>query len=696
MQNNLPASRRAFLQWMSSTPLLSSLSFNALAAQPDSSANSGKISDGVLLIEFNQDLHSRISCTVNNALHRLTQFAPADTLELENGQQVRQFKMTSAVTSKLDGEQGQMHLIQGVSKEGIQKSLEILSLKKYPGLVLYRVRYRNLSSTALKIKSWTNAACAIEADASGKPAFWSFSGGTYQDRRDALQPVKAGFNQANFMGMNATDYGGGTPVIDIWRPDCGLAIGHIELAPKLVSLPIERKGAAVHIAMYAGHAAELAPGEELTTHETFLCAHAGDYFQALNTYRQVMADRGIQMAAVPEESYQPIWCAWGYERNFSLEYVAATLPKVKELGLEWAVIDDGWQTANGDWYVDKHKFPRGEEDLKALVKTIGDAGLKSRLWYCPLAVNPGTDLLHDHTDMLLLDADGAVQNISWWNSFYLCPAYAPTVEYTKALVRKMLGEWGFAGLKIDGQHLNGVAPCFNPAHHHARPEESVEKLQEFFHAIYQTAMEVNPHAVIEICPCGTEFAFHNMPYMNQTPASDPLSSWQVRLKGKTFKALMGPAAPFAGDHVELSEHGDDFASTVGVGGVVSTKFTWPVDPKPKDSFLLTPEKDALWHKWIALYNQKMLPTGQYRGDLYDIGFDKPEGHVVIKGEKIYYAFYADSWRGAIALRGLGAVKYRVRDYYNDLDLGVVSAASNRISHSFERALLLEVTPIEVV
>ena len=61
--------------------------------------------------------------------------------------------------------------------------------------------------------------------------------------------------------------------------------------------------------------------------------------------------------------------------------------------------------------------------------------------------------------------------------------------YTEALVTQFIGEWGFAGLKIDGQHLNGVPPCFNPAHHHARPEESVEGLQNFYQAIYQAAMQ---------------------------------------------------------------------------------------------------------------------------------------------------------------------------------------------------------------
>ncbi len=187
------------------------------------------------------------------------------------------------------------------------------------------------------------------------------------------------------------------------------------------------------------------------------------------------------------------------------------------------------------------------------------------------------------------------------------------------------------GLKIDGQHLNGVAPCYNPAHKHARPEESVEKLQDFCKALYEQAMAIDPEAVIEICPCGTSYAFHNMPAMNQTVASDPLSSWQVRHKGKTIKALMGPSACYAGDHVEMSDRASDFASTVGVGGIVSTKFTWPRDPKPKDSFLLTPDKEIEWRKWIALYNQKRLAQGQYLGGLYDIGFDKPEAHVVDEG-----------------------------------------------------------------
>jgi alpha-galactosidase len=257
-----------------------------------------------------------------------------------------------------------------------------------------------------------------------------------------------------------------------------------------------------------------------------------------------------------------------------------------------------------------------------------------------------------------------------------------------------MGEWGYAGLKLDGQHLNGVAPCHNPAHKHARPEESVEQLQDFWNAVYREAIAIDPDAVVELCPCGTAQAFHNMPYMNQPVASDPESSWQVRHKGKTIKALMGPSAAYAGDHVELSDKGNDFASTVGIGAIVSTKFTWPHDPKPKNGFLLTPQREAEWRRWIALYNEKRLPEGRYRGELYDIGFDKPEAHAITKDGRCYYAFYAERWDGPVELRGLGEGRYTVADLWAGRTIGSVSATVNRLSVAFERFLLLEATPLD--
>jgi alpha-galactosidase len=495
------------------------------------------------------------------------------------------------------------------------------------------------------------------------------------------------------MGMNASDYGGGTPVVDVWRRDVGLAVGHVETQPRLVSLPIQSMASGVQISITTDQEIKLAPGQTLNTPECFVAVHAGDYFATLDTYRRIMAQRGIASPTPPESAYEPMWCAWGYEREFSLPLVQGTLGKVRELGFKWAVIDDGWQTMTGDWNVSTQRFPQGEADMKALVTKIKANGLKPRLWLAPLAVAPGSDILHDHTDMLLLDKEGATQNVTWWNSFYICPAYEKTRENTRALVRKILGDWGFEGLKIDGQHLNGVAPCYNPAHKHARPEESVEQLQLFYKTLYDTAREVNPDAVVEVCPCGTAYAFHNMPFMNQAPASDPLTSWQVRHKGKTLKALMGPSAAYAGDHVELSDRGDDFASTVGIGAVVSSKFTWPIDPKPKDSFLLSPARELDWRKWVQLYSARMLPKGRYRGELYDIGFDKPETHVVEKDGCLHYAFYAEKWHGVVTLRGLKKGAYTLYDYVNKQNLGRINTAKPQVKLNFNGHLLIEARPV---
>ncbi len=669
-----------------------------------------KLEDRSIRLEFDNQMQLRVwdlpTPTASDA-QALVPWTTADYLTLgggertAGGERTTQFALhdqsTSAVATPLG--HGQRLVLRGVSSQQLEKRIEVHLLDAYPGFALYRVRYRNLGPQAISLRRWTNTQLRLprlqanDGSSVVDPPFWSFCGSTHADRRDWVQRVNTGFSQENFMGMSASDYGGGTPIADVWRPSGGVAVGHLETVPQLLSLPVSCDESGVTLAMTAPLRRNLKPGDTFNTPEAFIATHSGDYFSVLDRYRRIMGARGLSSPAAPESAYEPIWCAYGYERSCTVQLIEDTLPKVQDLGLRWAVIDDGWQSNVGDWQLDHAKYPAGDADMKRLVNTIKSRNLRARLWWAPLAVAPGADLLHARPDMLLLDRNGAVQQISWWNCFYLCPAYAPTVDYMLSLVRRFMSDWNFDGLKIDGQHLNAVAPCYNPAHRHARPEESVEKLQDFLLAVYGTATQLKPQAVVELCPCGTSYSFFNFRSFNQAPASDPESSWQVRHKGKTLKALMGPNAAFAGDHVELSAGGRDFASTVGIGGIVSTKFTWPRDPKPKDSFLLTPVKEELWRKWIALYNERQLPRGIYRGELYDIGFDKPETHVVEKAGTFYYAFYAPKFSGAVSLRGLTAARYRVRDYFNNHELGEVSPARNSLSISYQDFLVLEAVPV---
>ena len=74
---------------------------------------------------------------------------------------------------------------------------------------------------------------------------------------------------------------------------------------------------------------------------------------------------------------------------------------------------------------------------------------------------------------------------------------------------------------------------------------------------------------------------------------------------------------------------------MGVGAIISTKFTWPRRSEPKDLSADTASAKRTGASWIALYNERICRSGIYRGELYDIGFDKPETHVVEKGGRLY-------------------------------------------------------------
>jgi len=111
--------------------------------------------------------------------------------------------------------------------------------------------------------------------------------------------------------------------------------------------------------------------------------------------------------------------------------------------------------------------------------------------------------------------------------------------------------------------------------------------------------------------------------------------------------------------------------------------------------MLTPAKEEVWKKWIAIYNAKKLSRGEFV-DLYTIGYDVPEGYAVAKDGRMYYAFFAPDpekpWQGAIELRGLQPGRYHVLDYENGKDLGTVEAPDAKLSAEFTLHLLLEVSP----
>lgn len=590
---------------------------------------------------------------------------------------------------------GSSMVFESSSQKGLVREVSVTAYDNYPSTLVVRAVYTNDSDEAIAVDGWS--VCCLRVNAAGDdPCFWSFQGQSTEERDDWLLPVGDGFWQKNYMGMNNSDYGGGIPVVCLWRKDVGVMIGHLEPNPVLVSLPVRKQAgedfATIGIVKEYDSPLLLQPGESLETCESFISVFTGDCFSALRGYAKLLECNGVVMPQSEPDAFEPAWCAWGYERHFTIDEIVGTLPKVKELGFKWATLDDGYQIAEGDWELTKERFPRGDADMKYMVEQFHANGLKAELWWAPLAADPGSSFLKKYPESVILDKDGKPQDITWWDSWYLSPVDEDVIREQKALVAKFIGEWGFDGLKLDGQHMNAVAPDYNPAHHPDDPEKDVRELPDFFKMIYQTARDIKPHAVLQFCPCGDCFSVYHLPYVNKTVSSDPESSWQIRTKGYVLRAL-APRTAYYGDHIELSDGGNDYQTQLGIGAVLGTKFTWPKDnPHVRRSYLLTPEKEAQLKNALEIYAAKRLSEGEIVPGLYDVGYDFPETYVIRKDGVLNYAFYT---RGPkveqVELRGLEkGCKYQINDYYNHVDYGVVTASDKTVLDvDFDHALLLE-------
>ena len=585
----------------------------------------------------------------------------------------------------------------------ILQKLTFTAYDRFPSTFVARAEFTNATGAPLSVKGWTMDRFELAAGESD-PGFWSFQGQSTENRSDWIFPVREGFFQKNYMGMNGSDYGGGTPVTCLWRRDAGLAIGHLEPVPQRLSLPVEMKAgesrATVSIVKEFDAPVVLEDGGSLSTCTTFFHVFKGDCFGALRNYAQLLECVGVVMPESEPDAFEPAWCAWGYERLFTIDEIIGTLPKVKELGFKWATLDDGYQIAEGDWDLNTDRFPRGDADMKYMVDEIHKYGLKADLWWAPFAADPGTKFLQEHPNTLILDQEGKPRDISWWDSWYLSPVDEDVRSETKRLVEKFIGEYGYEGLKLDGQYMNAVPPDYNPAHHPDDPEKVVRELPTIFKLIYDTARGINPHAVLQYCPCGDCFSVYNLPYTNKTVSSDPLSSWQIRTKGYVLRAL-APKTAYYGDHIELSDGGNDYPTQLGIGAILGTKFTWPREnprlKKGEPGYLLTPEREALLKNALDIFYQKDLAHGEYVWGLYDIGFDYPETHVIRKDGTLNYAFYTHGTPvQEVELRGLEAGhRYQLTDYYNHKDLGVITAEEKTVLPvPVDGALLVEAVEIQ--
>jgi alpha-galactosidase len=420
-------------------------------------------------IEFNDQLHSRIISRLNNNDLILGNFSESEFLTSSDGKKITDFELAEFNQTNITDKIGQGNEFNIIGKNNnIIKNLTIISYDNFPTFLFLNVKYTNISDTDIVIKKWTSNNYNFDAirKEDSKPYYWSYQPGSYGWDNHWLQQINKGYERDNYLGMNNIDYGGGTPILDIWRQDIGLAIGHVELKPKFVSLPTTfKKDKEAEIALNYSKDFTIKSGETLSTFRTFVSVHKGDYYRTLTQFSKFMDLQGISIKTSSKDGYGTEWCGWGFEEKFTMEQFFGALPMVKNIGIDWVTLDMGWEDAGyGEYILPERRFPNGDADMRIIVDSIHSFEKKARLWWMPLSVYPKTDLFSDHPEYMIFDKNQSPIYIHFWESFFLCPAHEKVQKLTKEFVIRAIRDWGWDGLKIDGNHLNSVPACYNLMH----------------------------------------------------------------------------------------------------------------------------------------------------------------------------------------------------------------------------------------
>ena len=206
----------------------------------------------------------------------------------------------------------------------------------------------------------------------------------------------------------------------------------------------------------------LQPGETFTTPTAHLACVAGSLADL--THKLVQLQESLLTDLPEAEKDLSIifneWCTnWG---SPSHEKTLALARRLQGSGVKYLVIDDGWAVrpsdatmqSNGDWIVDREKFPHG---MKLLCDELRQMGFIPGIWFEFEVCNPGSQAWVE--DAHHLKRDGRALRIGsrrFWN------LNDPWV--TAYLDQKLIGflkENGFGYLKVDYNDTIGVG-CDHP------------------------------------------------------------------------------------------------------------------------------------------------------------------------------------------------------------------------------------------
>lgn len=190
-------------------------------------------------------------------------------------------------------------------------------------------------------------------------------------------------------------------------------------------------------------------GEKVKSEELLILSGT-DAYALLEQFAKVW---GAKMHARTWDHLPNGWCSWYYyfshvTENDILENAAYLNSHKEEYPLEYIQLDDGYQSALGDWLVCNEKFPHGLEFLAAEIKKTG---LKPGIWLAPFLVEKRSKLFAEHPEWMVRNRNGEIVFPMKWRSgeaAILDGTHPGAQQFLTGLFRR-LREMGWVYTKLD-------------------------------------------------------------------------------------------------------------------------------------------------------------------------------------------------------------------------------------------------------
>lgn len=178
-----------------------------------------------------------------------------------------------------------------------------------------------------------------------------------------------------------------------------------------------------------------------------------DLYMTEGGYDEVF-DAYFAALQIPKPKYKRMtgYTSWyNYYGGITEEILSRDIDGLATLGDKADIfqIDDGYQTAVGDWKtVKQDKYPHG---MKYLVDKIHGKGYKAGLWLAPFNAQKSSVVVKEHPEWFIKDKNGKYEMGSiGWGGAYTMDFYIPEVaEYIKDFFNCVFNEWGFDMVKLD-------------------------------------------------------------------------------------------------------------------------------------------------------------------------------------------------------------------------------------------------------